>query len=121
MLKEVLKKATLTFRRNVINSVGLVGLVLPCHHAFMGPKYFLLVILWVRNFFPWVFRGSKIFSRGYFVDLKLFFVGISWVPIFFSRVFPRSQTFSRGYFVGLKFFLVGISWVQDFMTFNKLQ
>ena len=45
----------------------------------------------------WVFRGSKIFSRGYFLGLKFFLVGISWV-----------QNFSRGYFVGPKFFLVGI-------------
>ena len=39
---------------------------------FMGPK-----------FFSWVFRGSKVFSRGYFVGLQKFF---SWVSSQFSVV-----------------------------------
>ena len=49
--------------------VGLVGLVPSC----------LLGISWVQNIFLWVFRGSQIFSRGYFVGLKFFLVGILWV------------------------------------------
>ena len=76
--------------------VGLVGLVPSYHRAFMGSS-------WVINFFPWVFRGSQIFSRGYFEGPQFFLVGILWVPIFF-----------RGYFVGLKSFLVGILWVPNF-------
>ena len=71
--------------------VGLVGLVPSCHCAFLG-------ISWVQNFFPWVFRGSKIFSRRYFVGPKFF---------------------SRGYFVGLKFFLLDVSWVQNFLVGPK--
>ena len=49
---------------------------------FVSPRVFLMGILWVRNyfsfffvgliFFLWVFRGSKIFTRGYFV-------GNSWI------------------------------------------
>ena len=50
--------------------VGLVGLVPSCHRTFVG-------ISWVPNFFSWVFRGSQIFSRGYFVGPRLFLVGIS--------------------------------------------
>ena len=56
----------------VWNSVGLTGLVPPCHRAFMGPKFFLVGILWVPIFFLWVFRGPKIFSRGYFVGPKCY-------------------------------------------------
>ena len=43
----------------VWNSVGLTGLVPPCHRAFMGPKFFQVGILWVPIFSSWVFRGSK--------------------------------------------------------------
>ena len=78
--------------------VGLVGLMPSYHRAFMGSS-------WVINFFSWLFRGSSIFSRGYFVGPQFFLVGILWVPIFF-----------RGYFVGLKFFLVGILWVPNFFS-----
>ena len=83
-----------------------------------------------------VFRGSKVFSRGYFVSSNFFLVDISWVQSFFSWVFHGfeifsrglwvqnifawvfrgSHVFSRGYFAGPNFFLVGISWVQDFFT-----
>ena len=66
--------------------VGLVGLLSSCHRG--------TVPSWVLKFFSLVFRGSKIFSHGYFVDLKFFL----W------------------YFVGAKFFLVGISWVQNFFS-----
>ena len=49
---------------------------------------------------PWgVFRGSKSFSRGYFVGLKCFLVGILWVQSFFSGVLYGSKYFPRGYFV----------------------
>ena len=59
MLRELLE---LFYETSVLNPVGLVP--------------------------SWVFRGSKIFSRGYFVG-----------PNFFSR----------GYFVGIRLFLVGNS------------
>ena len=55
----------------------------------------------------WVFRGSKIFSRGYLVGLKYFPVGILWVPNLFPWVFRGSKIFSGGYFVRSKFFLEG--------------
>ena len=71
--------------------VGLVGLVPPCHRAFVGPKIFFVGISWVSIFFSWVFRGSKSFSRGYFMGPKLFLVGISWVQNFFSWVFRESR------------------------------
>ena len=58
----------------------------------------------------WVFRGSNISSREYFVGPKVFLVSISWVQNFFLLQFR-----------GSKFFLLGISWVQHFMTCNKLQ
>ena len=67
--------------------------------AFVGLTFFLVGISWVPNFFSWVFLGSNILSRGYFLG-----------PNFFSLVFH-----------GSKFFLVGISWIQNVMTFNKLQ
>ena len=62
---------------------------------FVGPKFFLVGILWV-----------KIFSHGYFVG-----------PKFFSQVF-RAETFSRGCFMGPRCFLVGISWVHFFFVPN---
>ena len=37
---------------------------------------------WVSNFFLWVFCGSPIFSREYFVGPQFFNVGISWDQIF---------------------------------------
>ena len=80
--------------------LGLVGLATLCHRAFVGPNIIPVGISWVQNIFFWIFRGSQIFFRGYFVG-----------PNFFSR----------GYFLGLKIFLGGILWVQDFMIFNKLQ
>ena len=71
------------FRGSYAN-VGLVGLVPPCHRAFMGPKIFPVDISWVSVIFSWLFRGSQFFSCGYFLNLKLFLVGISWVSNFFS-------------------------------------
>ena len=48
--------------------VGFVGLVPSCLRGyFMSPKLFLVGISWVKSFFSWVFRESKVFSRGYFV------------------------------------------------------
>ena len=55
-----------------------------------------------------VFRGSKIFTRGYFVGPNFFLVVILWVQLFFSSIFCWFKIFSRGYFVDPKFFLVGI-------------
>ena len=68
---------------------------------FVGLKLFLVNISWVQNFSSWVFRGSKIFSCGYFVGPKF----SSWV--FVGAKFFRRYTWSE-------LFLVGISWVQLF-------
>ena len=51
--------------------VGLVGLVPSFYHAFLG-------ISWIEKFFSWVFRGSKVFSRGCLVDPIAFLRLISW-------------------------------------------
>ena len=86
--------------------------------------------------FSRVFRGPKIFSRGYFVGSKYILggisclVSISCVQSFFSWVFRRSEIFSRGYFVstkffsylmGPKFFLVGSKFflVGNFVIFSS--
>ena len=61
-----------------------------------------------------VFRGSKVFSRGYFVSSNFFLVDISWVQRFFSWVFRGSKIFLREYFVGPTFFLGGILRVRTF-------
>ena len=61
----------------------------------------------------WVFRGSEIFSRGYFVGPKF----LSWVfvgPKFFLRSIFVGPKFSRVYPWVRNFFLVSISWVQFF-------
>ena len=87
---------------------AIVGLVPSCHHAFVGslwvqnfscayfadPQFFLVNILWVlifcvgilwvSDFFLWVFRGSPISSCGYFVGPKFFLVGISQLQNFLS-------------------------------------
>ena len=75
--------------------------------------FFLTGISWVQNVFSWIFCGSKIFFRGFFVGPKFFswvfywslffLVGSLWVQIFL-------------YFVNPKFFLVGILWGQSFIT-----
>ena len=91
---------------SVVNFMGLVSLVPPCHPAFVG-------ISWVQKFFSWVFHGSKIFSRGYFVGPKFFSRGYFVGPKF-SRGYSWVWNFSCGYFVGQIFFLVNILWVQFF-------
>ena len=70
---------------------AIVGLVGQCHRVVVP---------------SWVFRGSEIFSRGYFVGFNFFLVGVWWILNFSSSVFRLSKFFSRGYFVGSKFFLV---------------
>ena len=103
--------------------VGLVGLGQSCQRGyFVGPKFFLVGISWVQNFFSgisWVwnfsleyFMGPK-FSCGCFVGSK-FSRGYSWVRIFFWWVFRGSEFFSREYFVAPFFFLWLISWFKDF-------
>ena len=75
---------------NVLNFVGFVPWWVswvPCHNAFVGPKYFFMDISWVQ-----------FFSRGCFVSPRFFLVGISWVQHFFSWGFPVSVIFSRRYF-----------------------
>ena len=70
----------------------------------MGPKYFLVGISCVQNFFSWVFRGSEIYSRGYLVGLK-FSRGYLWVANFLSWEFCGSELFSLEYLVGPSYFL----------------
>ena len=89
-------------KTSVLNSVGLVP---SCHRVFVGPKFFLADVSWVR-------------TGACFMDLKFFHVSISSAQIFFSCVqnifwwvFRGSKIFSYGYFVGPKFFLADISWV----------
>ena len=94
--------------KSVLNSVDLVPSWMSwvsCHRP--------IVPAWVRNFFSWVFCGSKISSRGYFVGPKFFLVGISWSEIFFREYFVGLHFF-RGFFVCTRFFLVCISRAQDF-------
>ena len=61
--------------------LSFVGLVPSC---LRGSKIFFVGISRVQNIFLWVFRGSKIFSRGYVMDQKCFLVGISWVQNFMT-------------------------------------
>ena len=59
--------------------VSLVGLVPSCLCGyFVGPRFFVVDISWVRYFFSWVSRGSKIFFRGYFEGPTFFLVDFSW-------------------------------------------
>ena len=53
---------------SVLNSVPKVS----CLRGSLGfsaisPNFFLVGILWAQNILSWVFRGSRIFSGGYFV------------------------------------------------------
>ena len=101
-------KRWLVKRRSVLSSVGLVPLWVSWvsyHCVIVGPIFFFMNVLWIRNFSSWVFWGPKIFS-----------VGISCVQNFFSWVFRGSNIFSWGYFVGIKVILVDISWIQNFYT-----
>ena len=99
-----------------------------CHHRSRGSSAIV----------PLYLRGSKIFSRGffvspdfllvvntwvrnlfswvfgYFVGTKFFLLGISLAENFFSWVFRGSESFSREYFVGPFFFSGLISWFKDF-------
>ena len=74
----------------VLNSVGLIPSWVSCHRA--------IVPSWVRKFFSWLYLGSNIFSRGYFLVLN-----------FFSWVFRVSKIFSCGYFVCPKFLWLSIN------------
>ena len=101
--KEARKKMTECAKFH--GSCAIVGLVLCCHRAFVGSKSFLMGISWVQDFFSWVFRGSEICFRGYFVGPTFFLVGI----------FRGSKILSCRYFVGPTFF----SWVWNFFLWNK--
>ena len=50
-----------------------------CLCAFVGPKFLLLDVSWVQDFFSWVIRVSKIFSCRYFVGPNFFLDDTSWV------------------------------------------
>ena len=93
-------------------TVVLVGLVPSCHQAFVG-------VSWVQNFFSWVFRRFKLFSRGYFVGLNVFHVGVLCVQFFFTWVFRGSKVFSSRYFVGSKFPFVGNFVIFSFWAHEK--
>ena len=81
----------------MLNSVGLV----PLRVSWVS----LTVPSWVQTFSLWVFCGSKIYSREYFVGPKFFPVGILWVQNFFSGVLSGHSFI----FVGPKIFFVGVS------------
>ena len=70
----------------------------------MGPRFFLVTISWVLNFFPWIFHGSKVFL-WVFVCPKFFLVDVRGSEIFFVSI-CGSEVFSREYFVGSFFLLV---------------
>ena len=69
---------------------------------FVGLKFFLVNISWVLNFFPWIFRGFKVFSWA-LVDPKFFLVGVRGSKLFLVSI-RGSEVFSREYFVGPIFF-----------------
>ena len=69
-----------------------------CHHRSRGSSAIV----------PLYLRGSKIFSRGFFVSPDFLLVVNTWVRNLFSWVF--------GYFVGTKFFLLGISLAENFFS-----
>ena len=82
---------------------------------FVSPKFFLVGISWVQNFFSWVFRGSKVFL----VDISWvqnFSRGYSWVRNFFSWVLSWILNFLVGISWVRNFFLVSISCVQFFFS-----
>ena len=91
------------------NNIKLINL----GGCFVGPKFFLVGILWVQSSFSWVFRESRIFSRGYFVGLKFFLAGILWV-LNFSRGYSWVWNFFSWVFSWVLHFLVGIPWVRNF-------
>lgn len=78
----------------------LVGLVSSCLCAFGDPKCFLMGISRIRNFISKVFRGFKLFSRGFFARFKISFLGYFVDPRFFLVLISWAKFFSRGYFVG---------------------
>ena len=111
--------------RVMVNGHGLVSWCLRRSKVFsrvyfVGPKFFLVGVSWVRIFLSRVFGRSKFFFVGIlwvqkwaFRGFKIFFlVGVSWIQNFFSWVCCRSKIFSHAYFVGPKILFVGISWVQ---------
>ena len=61
--------------KSVLNFVGRVPSCSCLRGYFVGSEYFLVGISWVQSLFSWVFRGSKIFSRGYFAVPKFSLVG----------------------------------------------
>ena len=107
--------------------VGLVDLVPSCLRRYVWLQNVFSGISWAQNIFSWVFRGFKIYSRGYFVSCeyfvcpKFFLVGISQVRNFFAWVFREYKVFSREYLMGPKFFLVGSKFflVGNFVIFSS--
>ena len=69
---------------------------------FVGLKFFLVNISWVLNFFPWIFRGFKVFSWA-LVGPKFFLLGVRGSKIFLVSI-RGSEVFSREYFLGPIFF-----------------
>ena len=56
------------------------------------------------EFFQWVFRGSQIFSRGYFMSPQFFLMGIlrvqhflSWAILYFSGVYGMRKSSRKVY------------------------
>ena len=78
---------------------------------FVGPRVFPVGISWIQNFFlvgvSGVFRGSKSFSREYFVGPKFFSCGYFGGPkLLLVGILRVENFFSWVYFVGPTFFLV---------------
>ena len=69
-----------------------------------------------RAIVPPCLRGSKYFSRGYFVSPKFFLVGILVGSKIFCRGYFMGPDFFSWVLCGSKFVLVGISWVQNFFS-----
>lgn len=97
-------------------SVFRGSIIFPCKY-FVGPKYFSVVIFWVRNSFSCVFCGPNIFYDAYFVGPKFLREGVLWVQNIFSWSFLGSIVVSHVYIIGSAFFLVGISVVRNCLFF----
>ena len=105
------------FILSVLNFLGHMLSWVYCHYAFegiawvqdffsrgyfVGLKFFLVSISWVLNFFPWIFRGFKVFSWA-LVGPKFFLLGVRGSKIFLVSI-RGSEVFSREYFLGPIFF-----------------
>ena len=82
------KCARLRGSRDIVGLVGLASAIVPS--CLRRSKSFFLSVSYVQNFFSLIFRGYKIFSRGYFVGLNFF----SW-EFRRSKILRFSINFSK--------------------------